>query len=340
MARRIQSERGATLVEFIGLAVVLGVLVLAVGTRLRASGADLGIGSAERLTSLVATAPARSAPAAVSTASTWWSRPRELRASRRTAHEVRTGGGTLPARVSRDDLRVAATTPDHAWRDERVRGTGDAYGAQWRFEAGACALCTAIGWDRALEATAGSTKHRAGIAGTATVDAHASLAAVSASARVARTFGPVRGTATASGRALVGADATATARLELEHARQDLELDAGAAVGATARAEVRTGISLLGAAAQQASSVEGWAGVGARGRLAIQHERGRVSWSFGWGAALGFGGAVSTRGSIDITGVPERYRSTARRALAAAVHATLGPFGVPILLTPFGRNER
>ena len=128
------------------------------------------------------------------------------------------------------------------------------------------------------------------------------------------------------GRATIGADAEGDARLRLSPQAQELHLDGTAAAGAVARGEARVGVDMLGIAIRQGGRAEGWAGAGARGVVGVRREPDKVTWRFGWGAALGLGGAAEWYGSIDVSRVPRQHRSVARASLATALRMSPFPF--------------
>jgi hypothetical protein len=123
-------------------------------------------------------------------------------------------------------------------------------------------------------------------------------------------------------------DAAATAHLSRDGL--DGELEGGAMVGAVARAEATAGVDLFGVAIRQSGSAEGWAGAGVRGAAALHAGGGVTSWRFGWGGALGLGGAGEWSGTVDASKVPATHRRLARDALLGAVRVA----ALPIVLNP------
>ncbi|MCW2960107.1 MAG: hypothetical protein JWM90_494 [Thermoleophilia bacterium] len=327
----IDGERGSSLVEYVLLGAAAATLLVALSTSLGDDGDQLGGAVGVRLGDIVA-GRARGAQVV---------RPAEVfpmaRGTVRGVRERRTGGGTAPARVGRDDLRLSPTKPARAIWQDGTRRSGTTAGTRWTLDASACALCIGVGFEQAL--TAGGTTGRGqraatGLDGEATAQVHAALAAVEARAGAARDLGSARVSVDANGRALVGADAELTGNAALSATSQSIDLRAGAMAGAVARGKGRVGIELLGVAIEQSAAAEGWAGAGARGTVGVHRTSTRVAWTFGWGVGLGLGGAVDWSGSIDVSRMPARHRALARSTLRAASSAALPlPFrSVPLLL--------
>lgn len=346
MSRRPPTREAATTtVELVGMVAAAAVLtaVLALGMRAAAPNTVREVGT--RLERLVAGEARQSTRA-------HWSSSRTQQPVRRfrAAEERRAGSGDRDARVSRDDLRLTPTVPPIAlWEGSRALTTAVG-GATTRADVRACLICAGTSWHvdphSGLHATADLTAAAARSTPGPTVgldagaQAHLALVAVEAGVTTHHTAGAVSASGSARARALIGADLDARATIDVGAAEQSVELRGGAMAGAVVRAEAKAGIELLGVAIEQSGRAEGWAGVGARGVVAAHRSEGRIDWRFGWGAALGLGGAAEWSGSIDISRVPTRHRRLARDALAAGLLATL-PGGVGLLsyATPLGRND-
>lgn len=256
----------------------------------------------------------------------------------RGARERRIGSDAPAARVARDDLRLSPALPSVALRRLDTEGELELGGTQLHGDASACGGCAGLGWQltprsgvTAGERTgSGRQSTQPGLGIDARANAHVALAALDVGGRLRRAAGPATLTGAARGRALVGADLDGRARLEIGHHEQVLELRGGAMAGAVARVEAKAGIDLLGVAIEQSGRAEGWAGAGARGVVSARREHARIEWRFGWGAALGLGGAAEWGGSIDVSKVPARHRRLARDALAAGAVAALPDRGAAL----------
>jgi hypothetical protein len=317
-------ERATTTLETVGLAVAVAVLVGGIATSMAGSGSPLGEAVGARVEQLV---DGEHASADVSASA------RIARKRTRTWHERQWSGGDDPLHVPRDELRLTPIIdPLAIWIDEWHR-QGRVAGVDSRIEVRACAMCTALEWSHGIRSGAGIDERGSDVGFEGTIRAAARLALVSADAtiRARRELGPMAVSGQGRGRVTLGGDAEGEATLRLSRATQQLELDGSAMAGGVARAEGRVGVDLLGIAIRQGGRAEGWAGAGARGTIGVRREPDRLSWRFGWGAAVGLGGAAEWSGSIDISHVPQRHRDLARRSLLAAMH--LGPFPV----TPFIR---
>jgi hypothetical protein len=315
--RHTRRERGTTTLEAVGLAVAIAGLLGAVATSLGGSGAPMGDAVAGRMQELVA-GDVASLPSG----------------RRRTWHERRREGGTDPVRVPRDELRMDPVIDPHAMWSREWQAQGAPAGIASRADVRACAMCTRLDGSWGVRSGAGLDERGGdvGFEGTLRVAARIALASIDASVRARHDAGPVALSGQLRGRATVGADAEGEAKLRLSTHAQELDLDGTAAAGAVARGEARMGVDVLGVAIRQGARAEGWAGAGARGTVGVRHERDRVSWRFGWGGALGLGGAAEWSGSIDVTRVPRRHREVARAGLASALR--VGPLPVPLFILP------
>ncbi len=303
-----QQERATATLEYVGVAVATAVLLTGIAAGMRPGGTSIGESVAGRIGALVS-----------GEAATWrW----------RTAREARTGGGSDPVRVSRDELRMEPMLPPVAlwargWETER-----EVAGATIDASASACALCASVEWSHELgpKAEAGSSGRYAGLAAGLELGGRMALISAELNAKAARRWGA--GTsAFAQGRlrGTVGAEADAKATLVANREGVAVDATAGAMAGAVARAEVKTGVDLLGIAIRQSGRVEGWAGAGARGAAGVDVRRDSVSWRLGWGAALGLGGASEWSGSVDTSAVSPRHKRLARDALLASLSVTRFP---------------
>lgn len=337
---RSSTERAATTLEYVGIAVAVAALLTGAATGMRSGGGALGgtigalleraasddvVGASDRseaLTVAKAGGPViRAAPTPTNDAR--W----------RHARELRLGGGAIPVRVPRDDLRMSPVLPRAALWSDRWTLTGRPAGIDSTVDVHACAACAALEWSHELRTggATGSTGRHTGFEATVETAAHLSLAAVDAGVRARRDVGAAKLQGAARGRANVGGDADARARLRLGPVAQELELQGGVMAGAVARGEASAGIDLLGIAIRQGGRAEGWAGAGARGTVDVRRSAGMVQWRLGWGAALGLGGAAEWHGSVDVSGVPIRHRRVATGAIiiglgAAGIHVPINPF--------------
>lgn len=332
-------EAGATTIEYVGLvaavAALLGILAVGIG----GSGPGLGNAAGSRIVRLVAGehSPSVATRERTRTAAPAQARSLELgrlaravplRGKLRAWHERRVSGGDEPVHVPRDDLRLSPILPPLAAWERRAEGRGDAAGFDVHRDARACLLCTALESSREFSAGArtGAGGGQLGLEASADLEARMAIAAIDVGARARRRVLGADVEAQGRARGLVGGEASAHATLRLGRDAQELEVEGGAMAGAAAKAEGRVGVELLGIAIQQSGRVEGWAGAGARGTVGVRREGARIDWRFGWGAALGLGGATEWSGSIDVSDVPPRHRRLARRALLTSVQ--LATFGV------------
>ncbi len=308
--RSTRREGAASSLEFIGLAAAVTLLVATMATTSRAGGSSIGATVADRARALVA--------------------GERVVVRTRAAHERRTGGGSVRVRVARDELRMTPVLDPIAWWQRHGERSGEWRGVRATGTVGACAGCAALEWSHEFGAGAlarSGDEAASGIGGAIGASGRLALASVDASIALERDLG-AHGSAFANARArgTIGVEADAELRAMLTRSELDAQVEAGAMAGAVARAEVRSGVDLLGVSIRQSARAEGWAGAGARGVAGVRVGRDRVEWRAGWGGALGLGGAAEWSGSIDVSGVPARHRSLARDALRAAV---LGPLLPP-----------
>lgn len=339
-------ERGTTTLESVGLAVGVALLLAALSTGLvTAGGQPLGERIATRIEQVVGGEPPRpgriepAADASAGDAQTVMpvraAQALRLPSGRtRSAEERRWGGGSERVRVSRDELRMTPLLPPLALWTDRWRIEGRPGGVDTRLDLRACGGCAAAEWSHAFRSGAGVDERGpdAGFEATIRGAARLALASVDATVRTRRELGPVAVMGQARGRATVGADAEGEAQLRLSHASQDLQLTGSAMAGAVARGEAKFGVDVLGIAIRQGARAEGWAGAGARGTVGVTRAPDRVAWRFGWGAAVGLGGAAEWSGSVDISQVPERHRRLARLGLATAFRVST--LNLPLPLPP------
>ncbi len=304
-----KQERATTTLEHVEVAVAVAVLLGGIATGMGAQGGSLGSGIGDRISAIVSGDRA-----------TWrW----------RDARERRTGGGTAPVRVSRDELRMEPLLPPLAmWADEWKHHAVADGGATLDATASACALCASLEWSRELapRATAGSDGPFAGLTASIEAAARVALASAEVGARAERRVGSARAFGQGRLRATIGGEADAAAEFAVARDGVTLDAEAGAMAGAVARAEAKVGIDLLGVAIRQSGRIEGWAGAGIRGTGGVRYDKGVVTWRVGWGAALGLGGAGEWSGQVDATGVSPTHRRLARDALAMSLRAA----GMPV----------
>lgn len=303
-------ERATATAEWAGIAAVVAVLLVGLGGGLGGEGDALGRSIGARLGAIVSGEPRR------------W----------RSARELRRGGGSVPVRVSRDELRMSPFLDERAVASHSREWTGERAGIRGSLSTRGCLLCANAEWSHQLGPGAGigSSGGHAGIAADVEATGRLALASAQVDGLIERDLGP-HGAAFAQGRlrGTVGAEADAAARLQLAPAALDAEIDAGAMVGAIAKAEARAGIDLLGVSIRQAGRAEGWAGAGIRGTAGVRRTPGIVAWRFGWGGALGLGGAGEWSGTVDASAIPQRHREVAGSALAIAVRSALGLPSLP-----------
>ncbi|MBC7460532.1 MAG: hypothetical protein H7287_04150 [Thermoleophilia bacterium] len=308
-SRGRRREGGATSVEFVGIAVAMAVLVG---------------GMAQQFTGRPAGAIAAAIPQRIAAAL-------EGSSNAHSARERRTSGGTVAARVDRDDLRLDPVVPPVAARRGELDRSVRVAGFDIRLTGEACALCIRIGERHSAATGATRDAKSAGPGGqaAASVDARFALVAAELGARVERSIGfgfggPTLVTGQARLRGIVGGELEGTAKLVATKANQRLELGGSAMAGAAGKAEAKAGLDLFGISIQQSARAEGWAGAGARGGITVEHHGASFSWDTGWGAALGLGGAVGWSGTIDLSGLAQT-RAEARSMLSDALAAVSLP---------------
>ncbi len=302
-----RAERASSTLEYVGLAVAAAVLLTGVGAGLRPGGEPIAAAVSSRIDALVS-----------GDGATWrW----------RDARETRTGGGRTPVRVSRDELRMEPLLPPvglwaRDWESHR-----EVAGATIDLTASACAVCAQTEWSHALgpKAELGSSGRSSGFAAALDVAARLALASAEVNARAERRWTGASAFAQGRVRGTIGSEADAAATLVANRTGLTIDASAGAMAGAVARAEAKAGVDLLGIAIRQSGRVEGWAGAGARGTAGADVRRDSISWRFGWGAALGLGGAAEWSGSVDASAVPPSHRRLARDALVASIATTRFP---------------
>lgn len=312
-------ERGASSLEFVGITATVLLLLAVTGAGLGARGTELGDTVGKHVRQAVSASSEEQAPRHAAAAAM----PSPLSGRRRAWHERRRQGGPAPVRVPRDELRLSPVVePSAAWqrgwtREVAIAGIGAVA------EARACALCTALEWSREVRSGAGVDGDGGdlGLDVEAAGEARLALASAELGVRAGRSLGAADVSAQGRLRGMLGAQANGTARARIGRSVQDVELDGGAMAGAAARAEGRVGVDLLGIAIRQAGQVEAWAGAGARGGVGVRRDGARVDWRFGWGVALGVGGAAEWRGTIDASKAHSVHGRRARDALDAAVRA-------------------
>jgi hypothetical protein len=305
-SRRGLTERASSTIDYVGISVAVAVLLAGVAQQF----------SGNSVRALAAAVPERIAEAVQG----------DARVS--TAHERRTGGGSIPVRVSRDDLRLDPVAMPIAAERRTLDRTVTVAGFDIRLDGEACALCVRIGERHSFtagashEGTVGST----GVLVSAQGDVRFALIAAELGARVERSigfgFGPkldlsLQGRV----RGLVGAEVNASAKARIGPHEQTIEASGMAMAGASARAEARVGLGL-----KQSGRAEGWAGAGAQGNFSISHTGSSVSWDVGWGAALGLGGAAGWSGTVDVSGVSPEHRAIARTLIFSALGAVSPAF--------------
>ncbi len=306
-------EAAATSLEFVGIAVAAATLVGGIAVGLNGHGGSIGHVVGAAVGELIEHGAAKR--------------------HTRTAHELRVTGGSLRVRVSRDDIRMTPVLDPRAlWRWDESRET-TTHGIRASATASACVVCASWEWDRSLGMETGSGKR--GLVGSANAAARFALASVQAQASATRELGDNGSIELRTrARAMVGAEATADAEASVTSSSVDAQLEAGAMAGAVARAEAKSGVELFGIALQNTASAEGWAGAGAKGAVEMHASKGRVNWRFGWGAALGLGGAAEWSGELDVSHarIPAQHRRLARDALRSSI-AAIRPIA-PMLAIP------
>jgi hypothetical protein len=296
-------EQGASTVEYIGCVVAVAALLGGVASAFgEGTGRTLASAVPERIEQLLAGG------------------------ERRTAHEQRRGGGTVPARVARDDLRMNPLVPTVGVWERTLDRSARARGVDAHVSGQACALCVSIGTRHAASSglIVDSAGKATGVQANLKADARFALFAAEVGTRLQRDIGfGGQLTAQARVRGLVGAETTGRANLKLGRTEQRLDVGGTAMAGASARAEGRAGLDLFGVAIRQSGSAEGWAGAGVRGEVKVEHSGSSLSWKTGWGAALGLGGALSWGGTVDVSGVPASHRALGQAVLSAALVQSL-----------------
>lgn len=299
---------------------VVATLLVAIGTGFGSEGGTLGRVVGTRLEAALDGTPRR-----------WrWSR------------EVRGGGGDVAVRISRDELRMSPAIDELAVASRAAAWSGERAGVRGELRARGCLLCVSGEWSRELRpgGEVGSEGARGGLAAGVEASGRLAFASAEADGRLERDVGSV-GSAFAQGRVrgTIGAEADATARVHVDGSSIDAEVDAGAMVGAVARAEARVGVDLLGVAIRQSARAEGWAGAGIRGTAGVRRSPGVTSWRFGWGGALGLGAATEWSGTVDASAVPAGHRRLAGAALTAALRTAFGLSVMPTI-PPMPKEQR
>lgn len=316
-ATRQGRETATTTLEAVGIAVGAALLLGGIGSGFAAHGGTLGRGVGDRVSAIVAQVPG------VGPTRRW-----------RTAHELRTGGGSDPVRVPRDELRMRPVVDPVAWREWRWRRAGERAGVRGTVDAQGCIGCGSLEWSWELlrgGQVRSDGSRSAGLGAAIEGSMRLAIASVQVAVGAERDLGGAGSAFTnARLRGAVGVEADVAARGLLTRGGIDVGVDAGARAGAVARAQVRSGVDLLGISIRQSAAAEGWAGAGARGAVGVRTSDGRIEWRTGWGGALGLGGAAEWSGSIDVAGMSPAHRRLARASIAAA----LGPLGLPVLLRP------
>lgn len=146
-------------------------------------------------------------------------------------------------------------------------------------------------------------------------DAHAAVVHLSGRASVHVGNERTGLAAQVAGEAAVGAQVHGDAQLVLSGHTQHVRVDAGAVVGARARAEEHAALQLAGAALHESGAVEGWAGLGASASVEVKRSGGAITLHHRLGAALGLGGAYE----FDVTFDPSAFQLTTR-SLDELVH--------------------
>ncbi len=292
----LDGVQGATAVEAVGLVVAIAVLLAAALPTLRASG--------------------RSPAAAVST---------RLEAVRGVPLGHSTGSGRVVqplghfawgSRVAAPAVRVEIPA-QHGWLVAWHRFTG-----AWHRDLGpthttttvsACFVCAGAsgqgGVAPGASIGAGSrgssnvTPNTAGVMATLTGRAFVAVAQATATSTTALDYHSLHALSRTSLDAVVGADATGTARLSLSHQSQRLDLGGSAVAGGKVRAEQRAAVSIAGLGLDVTAGAEGWAGAGASGGVHLGHHDGHFDFGMRTGAALGLGGAYDLQTSIDLSGL-------------------------------------
>lgn len=205
-----------------------------------------------------------------------------------------------------DDLRLRPiATPWAVWKESLHRSEGSqAHGA--RVDVKACAACAGAAVRGHATAGAAGARDRDGrhggdgLALHGRLHAYAALAAVDATGSAGVRVGEARGRLQGRVAGAVGADVDAHGTVRAGTKVQELRLEGTAVAGATARAEARASVELVGIALQATGGAEGWAGAGATGGVHVRRERrGRVTVGARAGGALGFGGAADVTATID-----------------------------------------
>lgn len=295
---RHRGERAIATLEFTGLALGIGLLIATSTLSMRSAGPSVGARAGERLQALV-----QRPEGAKSLPRRWqWQ------------HEERTGGGASPIRVRRDQIRMSPVINPIAWWSTRLERKGvPVAGINAEGGLNACVLCLGAEWSH--DANVGVTKEadtapNQGVQLSGEGSVRAALASAQMQGSISRSLGASNGHAALRGsaRATAGSEADASADIRFGAREVAANLEAGAMVGAAARAETRVGVNLLGIAIQHNARAEGWAGAGLRGSAGITFSNGSLAWKLGWGGALGLGGATEWSGSIGISKSTSSHR--------------------------------
>jgi len=307
-------QRGATTIEFVGLAVAVALLLGGVGQAIGKGG------GAEVI--------ARAIPDRIADA---------FEGGKGSRVEERRAGATKgPARVSRDDLRMDPIVPTVARAQVAAERRMRLAGFDVHVEAKGCALCLQVGERHSLVTGAikDSAANGTGAQVGAQMNARAALVAGDLGLQAQRTVPLGRAgdaVVTVQGRAsgTVGAEIDIKAKVTATRGVQAIDVGGTAMAGAAGKGETRVGLELLGISITQTARGEGWAGAGARGTLAARRDATGFAWNTDWGAALGLGGSGGWGGTIDISGVSPRHR-----ALAGSLLATASRMARPAFLSP------
>lgn len=306
----VDGERATATLEWAGVAAAIAVLLTALGSAVGDEGGTLGRAVGARLEAATTGEPRR------------W----------RAAREARRGGGTVPVRVSRDELRMSPFIDERAVAAGSRGWSGERGGVRGRLTARGCLLCASAEWSHGIGPSAGigSEGRHAGLSAGVDVAARVALASAEVDGSLERGLGEA-GRAFAQGRlrGTLGAEGDAAAQVQLGGSTIDAQVDAGAMVGAVARAEARAGLDLVGISIRQSARAEGWAGAGIRGTAGVRRSPGVTSWRLGWGGALGIGGASEWSGTVDASALPERHRRLGAGTLAALLRTTFGLSAIP-----------
>lgn len=101
--------------------------------------------------------------------------------------------------------------------------------------------------------------------------------------------------------ALIGTQVNGALIVGVGGNRQKVQLGGTAVLGAKARAEAEFGATMVGITATQNAAVEGWAGLGATGKLTLEHAKGRFKFGGRIGGSVGLGGAMDFETTVDFS---------------------------------------